>query len=249
MNRSKYFNWNKNRSINLKIGFILALSFTILAFNWTVEDARPANYQIDETIDTESIEVVRTTQLEKPTPPPDVVKPTEVFKEVETFEFTNESIEAKVANNLNEVDFDEINLPLAKKKELPPPPPPPAPEEDDDGFFIIVEEMPRFGDCASKLTKNERKICSDQAFLNYVYQHVKYPAMARENDVQGTVVIEFIVNKKGKVTDATILRDIGAGCGQEALRVIKQMPKWTAGQQRGRSVNVKMKLPVRFRLN
>ena len=248
MNRSKYFNLNKNRSINLKIGFILALSFTILAFNWTVEDATQVDYQIDETIDTESIEVVRTTQLEKPTPPPDVVKPTELFKEVETIEFTNEPIEPKVSSNLSEVDFDDINLPLPKKKELPPsPPPPPVPDEDD--FFTIVEEMPRFGDCADKLTKNERKMCSDQAFLSYVSQHVKYPAMARENNVQGTVVIEFIVNKKGKITDATILRDIGAGCGQEALRVIKQMPNWTAGQQRGRSVNVKMKLPVRFRLN
>ena len=250
MDRSKYFNWDKNRSTNLNIGFILALSFVILAFNWTVEDPTNKDYQVETTSDSEPIEVVRTAQLEKPTPPPPVIKPTEIIEEIDEAEFSEEPVieklDAVISKSEEIPDVEDYALP-----DVPPPPPIPVVEEEEDHPFLKVEEMPRFGDCADKMkmTKAERTICSDRAYMTYMAQHLRYPAIARENNVQGTVVVEFIIDKKGVVTQAKVLRDIGGGCGQEALRVIKSMPNWTAGQQRGRNVLVKMRLPVRFRLN
>lgn len=249
MDRSKYFNWDKNRSTNLNIGFIIALSFAILAFNWTVDDPSNQDYKVEEEDTSEPIEVVRTAQLEKPTPPPPAIKATEMINEFEPIEFSEEPLIEK----LDAIIADTKEVELKEDYSLPAPPPaPPIPKEEDyDAPFLRVEEMPRFGDCADKLvmTKNERKMCSDRAFMSYIAKQVRYPAIARENNVQGTVVVEFIVNKQGAITEAKIIRDIGGGCGQEALRVIKKMPNWTAGQQRGRNVMVKMKLPIHFRLD
>jgi protein TonB len=88
--------------------------------------------------------------------------------------------------------------------------------------------------------------------LEYIYKNVKYPAIARENGIQGRVVVQFVVEKDGKITDATVVRDIGAGCGEEALRVVNSMngmnTRWTPGQQRGQPVRVQFTLPVSFKL-
>ena len=88
--------------------------------------------------------------------------------------------------------------------------------------------------------------------LEFIYKNIKYPAIARENGVEGTVVVTFVVEKSGKVTDARVVRDIGAKCGDEALRVVNMMNQqgivWTPGKQRGRPVRVQFNLPVRFKL-
>ncbi len=80
----------------------------------------------------------------------------------------------------------------------------------------------------------------------YLNTELQYPAMAREANIQGTVWIEFLVNKKGEISDVKILRGIGVGCEEEALRVVMQMPKWTPGKQHGLPVNVRYQLPVSF---
>ena len=88
--------------------------------------------------------------------------------------------------------------------------------------------------------------------LEFIYGNIKYPAIARENGVEGMVVVTFVVEKDGTVTDARVVRDIGAQCGQEALRVVNLMNeksvKWVPGKQRGRAVRVQFNLPVRFKL-
>ena len=110
--------------------------------------------------------------------------------------------------------------------------------------------MPLFGDCTSvQLSKAEKKTCSDRALLTHLLKHLRYPAMARENGVEGLVVVQFVVEKNGQITDAKVVRDIGAGCSQEALRVVNNMPEWTPGKQRGREVRVQYSLPVKFALH
>lgn len=84
--------------------------------------------------------------------------------------------------------------------------------------------------------------------LQFIYSNIKYPAIARENGVEGTVYVKFVVEKDGKITNAEIVRDIGAGCGQEALRVVGLMPEWEPGKQRGRPVRVQFNLPVKYKL-
>lgn len=72
--------------------------------------------------------------------------------------------------------------------------------------------------------------------------------MARESGIQGIVYITFVVERDGSITDVRILRPIGGGCDEEAIRVIKAMPKWTPGKQRGRPVRVQFNMPIRFTL-
>jgi protein TonB len=139
------------------------------------------------------------------------------------------------------------------EKAPPPPPPPPPPEPVVEEIFKVVEDMPRFPGCEDMGgTKQEKKACADKKMLEFIYKNIKYPAIARENGVDGTVVIQFVVEKDGSITDAKIVRDIGATCGAEALRVVNLMNQegyqWIPGKQRGRPVKVQFNLPVKFKL-
>ena len=131
----------------------------------------------------------------------------------------------------------------------PPPPPPPPPPSETPEIFKVVEEMAIFPGCGS-VNVSERKTCIDE-MIHDVYKNLNYPAIARENSVEGTVVIRFKILKDGTVSDFEIVRDIGAGCGAEALRVVKLLlsKKWTPAKQRGKPVDHYFNLPIRFRLS
>lgn len=82
----------------------------------------------------------------------------------------------------------------------------------------------------------------------FLSENIQYPAIARENNIQGTAALTFVVGKDGTISDVKILKDPGGGCGKEAVRVVGLMPKWTPGEANGNPVKVKFTLPVRFRL-
>jgi protein TonB len=85
--------------------------------------------------------------------------------------------------------------------------------------------------------------------MKFLAKEIQYPALAKENNIQGVVALTFVVNKDGSVADVQIVKDIGGGCGKEAVRVVKTMPKWSAGEANGHAVKVRFTLPVRFRLD
>ena len=87
-----------------------------------------------------------------------------------------------------------------------------------------------------------------EALTKYLQSQVKYPPLALEARIKGKVYVSFIVNKKGTVTDVKLLRGIGGGCDEEALRVVKAMPKWKPGRIQGKKVNIKYNLPIHFKL-
>jgi periplasmic protein TonB len=87
------------------------------------------------------------------------------------------------------------------------------------------------------------------AMLAFLGNSIKYPHTAADNGIQGTVIMEFIVSKTGELTDIKVLRSIGGGCDEEAVRVVKLMPKWKPGRHEGKPVNVRYTLPVRFKLS
>ncbi|HNX43786.1 MAG TPA: energy transducer TonB [Bacteroidales bacterium] len=107
--------------------------------------------------------------------------------------------------------------------------------EEESVVFTVVEESPEFPGGADKLNR-------------YLSENLHYPAQARENSISGTVFVRFVVDEKGKITHAEILRGIGYGCDEEALRVVKGMPRWKPGQQRGKPVKTIFNLPVKFNL-
>jgi len=116
----------------------------------------------------------------------------------------------------------------------------------------VVDEMPRFPGCEDNPDEVERKQCSQQELLKFIYMNIRYPSIARENGVQGTVVVTFVIEKDGRVSNARVVRDIGAQCGQEALRVVELMQDqnilWAPGKMYGSPVRVQFNLPVKFKL-
>ena len=112
---------------------------------------------------------------------------------------------------------------------------PPAQLTNDD-IFSFVEKTPEFPGGQS-------------AMLQFLAQNIQYPEDARKNGIQGRVALSFVVEKDGSLSTIQVLRDIGGGCGQEAVRIVKMMPKWTPGMQRNRPVRVKYTLPVSFKLD
>ena len=102
-------------------------------------------------------------------------------------------------------------------------------------IFTVVEDQPNFPG-------------GDEARMIYLKDNIKYPQMARESGIQGTVYITFVVERNGSVTDVKVLRGIGGGCDEEAIRVIENMPKWNPGKQRGKPVRVQFNMPIKFTL-
>ena len=88
----------------------------------------------------------------------------------------------------------------------------------------------------------------DAKLMEYVAKNIKYPQIARETGIQGRVFVGFVVEPDGSVSNVKVLRGIGGGCDEEAMRVVKSMPKWKPGKQRGKAVRVSYMLPVNFKL-
>ncbi len=224
-----------------------ALVIAILAFSWTVYDQKVDVSQYMDTLEQDiEIEPPRTAEPPPPPPPPPPSPliqevPDELITEEEDIEFMDQSVDDDT--------YIERPAPVIDKPAAPPPPPPPPPpKEEPDEIFKVVEEMPTFPGCESISDKAERKTCVDQKLLEFIYSNIKYPVLARDNGVQGLVVVNFVVEKDGSITDIQVVRDIGAGCGEEAVRIVKMMPKWNPGKQRGRPVRVRFTLPIRFKL-
>ena len=109
------------------------------------------------------------------------------------------------------------------------------PKEEETKVFDVVEQMPSFPGGDAELMK----------FLN---SHIKYPAVAEENGIQGRVVATFVVERDGSITDVKVIKSVDPSLDKEAIRVLKSMPKWIPGKQNGSAVRVKYTVPVTFRL-
>ena len=109
-------------------------------------------------------------------------------------------------------------------------------EEDDDEFFMVVENMPIFPG-------------GDLGLMRYIQKNVKYPPIAKEYNITGKVYVSFIVDKSGSVTNVKIVRGVDKNLDAEALRVVKSLPKYKPGKQRGKSVRVMFTIPINFTLN
>ena len=203
--------------IVVQIGMIAALVILIAAFRMQIDRGDGMEIEQMEQEVIEMEDIVQTKQEVKPPPPPRPPVPVEV---------PNDEILED-----DELDLDaslDIEEPLSA---LPPPPPPDEPEEEaEPEIFIVVEEPPMLIGTIGDLQKQ-----------------MKYPEIARKAGVEGRVYISFVVDEQGNVTNATVTRGIGAGCDQEALRVVRTA-KFKPGKQRGKPVKVHFSLPITFKL-
>jgi protein TonB len=129
---------------------------------------------------------------------------------------------------------DDVNGEVLKAKEVIAQPEPPKHEEESK-VFDVVEQMPSFPG-------------GNGALLEYLATHVKYPVVAQENGVQGRVIVSFVVERDGSITDVRVVRSVDPSLDSEAARVVSSMPRWTPGKQNGSAVRVKYNVPVMFKL-
>lgn len=204
------------------LGLLLGLSISLVAFEWRFyESVSKELAGLGE--NKEDVEELPPITMIEDKPPPPPPAPTTEIKVVEDTKEEQQEIASTEATAQTEV------IP-----QTPPPPPPEEPVEEPQ-VFVVVEKMPEFPG-------------GESALLAYLQANIKYPQYAREAGIQGIVYISFVVNEKGEVQDVTVLKGIGGGCDEEAVRVIKSLPKFKPGEQRGKPVKVRMNIPVRFTL-
>ncbi|MDL2314922.1 energy transducer TonB [Bacteroidales bacterium OttesenSCG-928-C19] len=216
------------KGIFVEIGLAVVLLIVLVAFNWKSYDKddfkevkREAEEVLEET-------VIQTSEMNEPPPPPpepEIELSSDVMEVVEDdAELKNEVViknEDDIAKTMQ--DFKPVVNQQVDE------------EEEEEEIFLAVEDEPSFQGGEAGLRR-------------YLAENIKYPQLAKETNVQGRVFVTFVVERDGSVSNVRILRDIGAGCGAEAVRVVKAMPKWTPGKQRGKAVRVQYNLPVMFTL-
>jgi len=122
-------------------------------------------------------------------------------------------------------------------------------QEEKEEVFKVVETMPKFPGCdENTLDEEEKRRCATKKMLTYIYTNIKYPVDARENGIQGSAIIRFVVDKTGEITKVQTVRGICESIEAECLRLVKSMPTWNPGTQRGKAVKVQFNLPIKFKL-
>jgi TonB family protein len=120
-------------------------------------------------------------------------------------------------------------------------------QKDSTVQRTAMDNMPFFAGCdALKNNDPEKRKCSDEKLLAFISKYLVYPEIAITNKIEGTAVVSFHVEEDGRVTDAQIVRDLGSGCGQSALEIVKAMPRWEPAERGGKKTKVKLTMPVRF---
>ncbi|TAK36059.1 MAG: energy transducer TonB, partial [Saprospiraceae bacterium] len=231
-----------HRPALLRIGFAAALALMILAFSWTKYEANallPDGWLLPDVEDL----LISPPQTNLPPPilPPKLLPAIEIVPDdisTESVVFTTTDIAAT----------DPAGTSLAPAEPVATEPPPRPVEQEENDILLISEVSPNFPGCEEIADDQERQSCANQKLLKFIYENIRYPAAARDIGIEGTVVVRFVVEKDGSITQTEVLRDSGGGLGGEVLRVVQMMPAWHPGRQHGRPVRVRFNLPVKFKL-
>jgi protein TonB len=224
--KSEHADLEKGKGTSLLIGFVIALGVMFVALEWTqreVEDNSELYTAKDISINEEMIPITLPEKKTVP-PPPAAVTKADIIEIVEDDADIEEDIMASTEDNVEWVDLDDYDVVEVE----------PEPEEEE--IFMVVEDQPEFPGGTA-------------ALLEYLRKNIKYPAICRENNIQGRVLVTFIVNKDGAIVEPEVVKSVNPSLDKEALRVISTMPNWKPGSQRGKPVRVKYTVPVNFRLN
>jgi len=158
---------------------------------------------------------------------PPVIKPDELILDEEQPVMQKEVLDAKeaISNVTFDKGTDDVAAPVATVNNQI--------TEETDEPLVIVEQMPQFPGGENEMVK-------------FIHNNLRYPPLASENGIAGTVVVNFVIDREGKIGRIKVVRGIGGGCDEEAVRVLEKMPAWSPGKQGGRTVLVSYTVPFKF---
>ena len=211
----------RSRGMYLNFGMIVALLLVISAFQWrSYTEGDLFSFGASDEFEEDLFMMPSTVQPPPPKPKIQHPKLIEVEDDIEI-----EALDIDLDMNIDEDDAIEVVIYD-------------DPEEEEDADHIwegIIEEQPA-------------PVGGMSAFKQFLKKNLKYPNQARRMGIEGKVFVQFVVDKDGSLNDIKVLKGIGGGCDEEAVRVLKKHPKWSPGKQRGRPVKVRMVIPVFFKL-
>lgn len=214
---------NRQMTLFLQIGLVFALTVVLVAFEWRTYEKSEFTLASSGPVQIDE-EMVQITQQEQPPEPPKAPEVTTMLEivddDVEVEDEINIDVEARADQAV------QAYVPVITEDE---------PEPIEEEIFTFVEEYPEFPG-------------GDKALREYILNNIKYPEVARTSGITGTVYVQFVVEKNGSISDVKVVRGIGGGCDEEAVRVVKSMPKWKPGKQRGVPVRVYFTLPIELKL-
>lgn len=218
-------NLEDKRFTYILMGLVLSLGVFYVAFEWTDKEITVYEQATDEEVFFEEEMIEQTVQEEQTAPPPPPPAP-DIIEEIQIVDddVETEDIQINTEDDQNQVQ-EVIQAPVAVIEEDP----------EENVIFVVVEKMPEFPGGQKELMK-------------YFSENIKYPIIAQENGIQGRVIVQFTVRKDGSIDDVQVVRSADPSLDKEAIRLIKSMPKWTPGQQRGKAVHCKFTVPVVFKL-
>lgn len=216
--KNKDYDLGRKRKFHLAIGFIISLSLVTVAFEWRTP-VEPIDIPLLPTIEEPVLPPIPPTTHEPPKPK--LIQPVVILAP------DDEEIEVDVAFTLD-IDISDETVEDYIDHSLPP-------EEPVDIPVVFPETQPSFPG-------------GIEAFYQYVSETVNYPPSAIRRGISGKVFVEFVIDRDGALSELKIVKGIGGGCDEEALRVIQNSPRWNPGKQRGRPVRVRMVVPITFTL-
>jgi protein TonB len=232
----KYYRRNVTRALIISVLILLAgLAYPLVSSYYAQKRAK----YIEKVANAEFMDMDKPKEEAPPPTPPPPPPPAELQQKVkfvapvvtteevvEDADIFNQDDLAKTSNEVVQVQ-EEVAEVVTKEEVIE--------VEETKPVFTIVEEMPAFPGGEAERNK-------------FLATNIVYPQQATENGIQGTVYVSFVVDSKGNVTDVKVLRGIGGGCDEEALRVVKMMPQWHPGKQNGKQVRVLFNMPIYFKL-
>ena len=227
--KSKKADLEGGKSLGFLMGVVVGLAILFVGFEYGEKDRQiTMDNAIVAIVQEEEIEA--TVQEELPPPPapePEVIKAPDIITIVEDNVKVEHTEIMSTEDDASRAQVDTYTAPVAVVEEE---------EEVADNFvFVTVEDMPEFPGGVPGL-------------LKWISDNVNYPTIAAENGIEGRVNCQFVVNADGSVSDVVVMRSLDPNLDKEAIRVLKLLPKFKPGQQRGKPVRVKYSVPVRFQL-
>ncbi len=208
------------------MGLVLSFAVFYVAFEWTEKDVEKYEVAVSQDVMFEEEMIERTEQEEEKEVEPQKPEVTEVIEEIQIVDDDVETADIAINSEDDQTQAQEvIQAPVEIEEEDP----------EENVVFVVVEKMPSFPG-------------GQQALMKYLNENIRYPVIAQENGVQGRVIVQFTVRKDGNIDDVKVVRSADPSLDKEAIRLVKSMPAWEPGQQRGKAVHCKYTVPIVFKL-